>query len=252
MRNTIGKIEIDAAYEVARKVYHRDMIEKEAVDELVQTHGMNRASASDYVRNLTQMLNGFLYHRTLSQLGTEIYFNRILTDYGRFYLEKAITATLAHLEYYEAQPKGGRLSGIAKICKRFKSGQLSSAILTIEAINEEFQLAVEDALADNSAARRERLKNAPPKPKRRIAQHFVYIRNPDVVAEVLSRAEGNCEKCKRKAPFKKKKDNSNYLEAHHRIPFTEGGEDTVKNAIALCPNCHREAHFGINWEKFRE
>ncbi|MGO2991961.1 MAG: HNH endonuclease [Halomonadaceae bacterium] len=24
------------------------------------------------------------------------------------------------------------------------------------------------------------------------------------------------------------------------------GSDTVENAIALCPNCHREMHYGIN------
>jgi 5-methylcytosine-specific restriction protein A len=26
--------------------------------------------------------------------------------------------------------------------------------------------------------------------------------------------------------------------------LSTGGEDTLENAIALCPNCHRRAHFG--------
>jgi 5-methylcytosine-specific restriction protein A len=34
------------------------------------------------------------------------------------------------------------------------------------------------------------------------------------------------------------------LEVHHKKQLSEGGEDTVENAIALCPNCHREAHYG--------
>ncbi|WP_442967956.1 HNH endonuclease [Rheinheimera sp.] len=35
-----------------------------------------------------------------------------------------------------------------------------------------------------------------------------------------------------------------YLEVHHRIPLAEKGEDTLENAIELCPNCHIQAHFG--------
>jgi len=30
--------------------------------------------------------------------------------------------------------------------------------------------------------------------------------------------------------------------------LAEGGKDTVENAAALCPNCHKEAHFGENKE----
>lgn len=33
-------------------------------------------------------------------------------------------------------------------------------------------------------------------------------------------------------------------EVHHKVPLSAGGDDTVENAIALCPNCHRKAHFG--------
>lgn len=34
---------------------------------------------------------------------------------------------------------------------------------------------------------------------------------------------------------------------HHRRRLADGGEDTVANAIALCPSCHRERHYGINY-----
>ncbi|PKF49348.1 HNH endonuclease [Enterovibrio nigricans] len=72
-----------------------------------------------------------------------------------------------------------------------------------------------------------------------------YKRNPDVVAEALIRAKGVCECCKEFAPFTRKKDNSPYLEVHHIVPLAVGGEDTLNNVIALCPNCHREKHFGL-------
>ena len=41
------------------------------------------------------------------------------------------------------------------------------------------------------------------------------------------------------------KDNSPFLEAHHIKQLAKGGLDTISNAVAVCPNCHRELHYGI-------
>jgi 5-methylcytosine-specific restriction endonuclease McrA len=107
------------------------------------------------------------------------------------------------------------------------------------------QKSVDQALKDTSEARNDRLKISPKQADKIISQVTIYKRNPDVIAETLIRAAGICEKCKRPAPFKRKKNNQPYLEVHHRIPLSEDGEDTVENTIALCPNCHREMHFGV-------
>ncbi|WP_163591073.1 HNH endonuclease, partial [Klebsiella variicola] len=40
-------------------------------------------------------------------------------------------------------------------------------------------------------------------------------------------------------------DGTPFLEVHHIEWLSNGGEDSVENAIALCPNCHRQAHFGV-------
>ncbi|HDR7378766.1 TPA: HNH endonuclease [Bacillus toyonensis] len=40
------------------------------------------------------------------------------------------------------------------------------------------------------------------------------------------------------------KDGTPYLEVHHVVPLATGGEDSVENAVALCQNCHRKAHYG--------
>lgn len=72
----------------------------------------------------------------------------------------------------------------------------------------------------------------------------VYTRSPYVVAEVLLRASGICQNCKNDAPFKKE-DGTPFLEVHHIEWLSNGGEDSVENAIALCPNCHRQAHYGF-------
>ena len=54
---------------------------------------------------------------------------------------------------------------------------------------------------------------------------------------------GNCESCKKPAPFVKPGGDF-YLEVHHLRRLVDGGSDTVTNAVAVCPNCHRELHYG--------
>ena len=107
----------------------------------------------------------------------------------------------------------------------------------------EFQRAVRFALLDKPEARRKRLENARVIPKKIEFVSISFIRNPDVVAEVLSRANGHCEYCQNPAPFVRRADKSPYLEVHHIKMLSEGGEDTVANAVALCPNCHRKVHY---------
>lgn len=31
-------------------------------------------------------------------------------------------------------------------------------------------------------------------------------------------------------------------DTHHRVPKSQGGQNTVANGIVLCPNCHRKVH----------
>jgi len=90
----------------------------------------------------------------------------------------------------------------------------------------------------------ERLQAAPKLPERIQIISEGYRRNADVIVAVLRRANGVCEKCQKEAPFKRRSDGSPFLEVHHSIPLSQGGEDTVENAVGLCPNCHRKAHHG--------
>ncbi|HGF5137925.1 TPA: HNH endonuclease [Vibrio parahaemolyticus] len=107
-----------------------------------------------------------------------------------------------------------------------------------------FENEVNESLDDSSENRQRRLASRANKPKvvYRLVQD--YHRDPDIVAEALYRAEGFCEKCKEKAPFIKRSNGEPYLEVHHIIPLSQGGLDSLENVISLCPNCHREIHFG--------
>jgi hypothetical protein len=107
-----------------------------------------------------------------------------------------------------------------------------------------FNQAVKDALDLDPEARRSRLAIAPRRPEVRSTTVVVFNRSADVVAEVLLRAAGRCELCRQAAPFQRASDGTPYLEVHHRIRLADDGDDTVENAVALCPNCHRKEHFG--------
>ena len=68
-----------------------------------------------------------------------------------------------------------------------------------------------------------------------------YVRDRYVSEYAKRRAHGICQLCNQPAPFC---DNSGepYLETHHIIWLADGGDDSIENTIALCPNCHRKMH----------
>ncbi|MDO6462174.1 HNH endonuclease signature motif containing protein [Granulosicoccaceae sp. 1_MG-2023] len=126
-------------------------------------------------------------------------------------------------------------SKICKVC--FKEDEFRQELA-------EFARSVEQALRSDARARRERLDDYDGVVSATTVEARVYSRNPEVVAETLLRAGGVCEACFSEAPFRRKSDNSPYLEVHHVTPLSEGGLDLLSNTKALCPNCHRKAHFG--------
>lgn len=77
----------------------------------------------------------------------------------------------------------------------------------------------------------------------------VFERLPEMRRYVLSRAAGRCEYCGERG-FVTSKGNL-YLETHHIQPLSEGGIDRPENMAALCPNHHREAHFGAEADEIR-
>ncbi|MBM6549889.1 HNH endonuclease [Marinomonas ostreistagni] len=200
---------------------------------------MNKSSATDYIRNFLQMMKGLEYQRTLNLPATEYFLASISKDYGPKYLSLALSSVNKHLNYYEGIGKSKQKS-IRDIVEHYwAQGTIDQAI---EDHLSEFSEEVDRALSDGAEKRKVRLNVANKLPKSVTVQTTVYRRNPDVVAEVLSRAAGFYERCEKPAPFLRAKDNTPYLEVHHKVRLSNGGEDTVENAI--CPNCHRELHFG--------
>lgn len=73
----------------------------------------------------------------------------------------------------------------------------------------------------------------------------VLYRSRAIRIYVLKRADGRCEGCEREAPFKTSGGRP-YLEPHHIRRLSDGGPDHPNWVAALCPNCHRRAHYGAD------
>ncbi len=147
--------------------------------------------------------------------------------------------------YLELRPRDGVGCEIGQI--DIASKTLGSQLLNPSKLEEEeerFQSHVQASMELDEANRLERITQAPEYPQPVEVRTLRYNRSPDIVAQVLIRAQGKCEVCHEAAPFIRRKDGRPYLEVHHRQRLADGGPDTLRNAIATCPNCHRRAHFG--------
>lgn len=77
-----------------------------------------------------------------------------------------------------------------------------------------------------------------PRTKREV---YYRARSLAIHLYVLFRANGYCEGCGVKAPFRKR-DGTPYLEPHHTMRLADDGPDHPARVIGLCPTCHRRAH----------
>ncbi|MBE3587300.1 MAG: HNH endonuclease [Thermoanaerobacteraceae bacterium] len=87
----------------------------------------------------------------------------------------------------------------------------------------------------------QRINFAPREASTRQVSTTTYERNPYVAEYAKRRAKGKCQLCKQPAPFNDR-DGKPFLEVHHIVWLSRGGEDTINNTVALCPNCHRKMH----------
>jgi len=96
-----------------------------------------------------------------------------------------------------------------------------------------------------------RARSINPRPQQVQQTIYTYPRNNTLKNYVKRRSNYSCEMpgCNYHGFYK---DNSEqYIESHHVIPLSEGGEDSINNTVALCPNCHRALHYADNREELR-
>lgn len=161
-------------------------------------------------------------------------------DEERWVMRPQIRSSLVHLGWFGPGPSIPSATAPANNSAALQSTQ-DKADPTYE---QALLAAVQKSFHDYPAMRAARLADAPRVPEKYQLTTTAFRRNADVIAEVLTRAVGNCETCLAPAPFQRASNGMPYLEVHHMVPLAAGGCDTVENAVAICPNCHRKAHYG--------
>lgn len=87
--------------------------------------------------------------------------------------------------------------------------------------------------------------------KKQAVRTLQYQRAPILKILAKDRAKGVCEGCLSTAPFTTNIGDP-FLEVHHIVPLSEGGQDIRQNVVALCPNCHRRAHHSGDKRSFSD
>jgi 5-methylcytosine-specific restriction protein A len=87
---------------------------------------------------------------------------------------------------------------------------------------------------------RRRAGKAKKTPGTRTAVTSAYVRDTAVAEYAKRLANGTCDLCEEPAPFHN--GDEPYLECHHVVWLAKGGEDSIANTVAICPNCHRKMH----------
>ncbi|WP_309666584.1 HNH endonuclease [Tabrizicola sp.] len=242
----VPKAAFERCFHLGLDVYDGKVSANAAVAEATAL-GMNETSARDTIYVVRCMAEGRRYARGLSAPQTEFALSYIRDRMGKARFENALKALDGHIEYYEGI-RSVKMHALRSVLARY--GAFREEFADLEALIAEESSGLASASALSPEERQARLPEPGHKPRKVTVTMQTFVRNQYVVAEVLFRANGHCEHCKEKALFDRLKDSTPYLEVHHKIRLVDDGDDTVANAIALCPNCHREVHHGVDRGKF--
>jgi 5-methylcytosine-specific restriction protein A len=102
-----------------------------------------------------------------------------------------------------------------------------------------------------SALREEILLNSLGHTQKKITVVEYRTRILKVKQYALLRARGRCESCEKNAPFLDTYRRP-FLEVHHILRLADDGLDAPENVAAICPNCHREAHYSFDKDEFNQ
>jgi len=238
----ITKEQIIEIYQVSKDVYLNKLEVDTAIIKLENDLGINPTYASIFIANLRCLLKGKVFKRTMGALAFDYYLSQIIIDFGEGNFNLCLQSLKLHINYLENHYKSKK-NKLRSLLSKYEDNQIVEVDLID--LHNDFHKQVKKSLSLSTKERKKRINSACKKPHITSIVTKVYSRNPDIVAERLFLANGFCEKCEKPAPFKKAKDGNPYLEVHHKKQLAHGGEDTLENTEALCPNCHRWKHFGF-------
>lgn len=182
----------------------------------------------------------FMQNKTLSESntnGVDIHFFEVFTEKVYTYQGQVLLSRKPFQEQQDDEDGNSRSVWVFPL----KRTDNSTPIIPKIELDKTFKRKVKKASTLTLDELKAKANKSPTKPGSRVTTTTTYQRDPNVVSYTLKRASGICELCEQPAPFKKKNGDP-YLEAHHVEQLSNGGEDTIENTVALCPNCHRKMH----------
>ena len=224
----MGKITnelIETAYEVAKNFFQKKVSLKQAQGSLVES-GMNKNSATDYIYNYSNLIQGKLFTRTSNVYGTDYYLRRIYEENGQVGLQNALISLSQHIDYYEEK------SG-ASVKKRREIYDKYYDLLDKKPEQTIFPDEVD-----------EDIKYAEGKTKRILVNS--YERNPVARQKCVEHYGTLCQVCN--FDFEKiyGEIGKEFIHVHHKVDIaTVGNEysvDPINDLIPVCPNCHSMLH----------
>ena len=113
-----------------------------------------------------------------------------------------------------------------------------------EALGEAVRTLEQDALPALMSRYNKEVDSRPRRPRVSAATARVFGRSALVVTIARLRTDHCCEVPGCEHPVFVCADGTRYVEVHHIVPLSEGGEDVLSNVACVCPAHHREAHVG--------
>lgn len=120
--------QVRAACDIAALVYAGTLKRSQGIRVLADEHGINAASAGDFIADYRYLMQGRLFHRSMSAAAMRYFFEQIAARHGDSGLRNAVGALRAH---YQALRRENRLAHAAHAigCGRLFSSVRGTAVM---------------------------------------------------------------------------------------------------------------------------
>lgn len=118
--------QVRAACATAAEVYEGRLRRADGIRRLVEEHGVNEASAGDFINDYRYLAEGRIFHRAMSASAMHHFIAEIERKLGAAGLANAVKALRAHIDYYEGQ-SGTRMHGMRRVAEEFEAGLKSNS-----------------------------------------------------------------------------------------------------------------------------
>ncbi|MBQ6947737.1 MAG: hypothetical protein IJN42_06775 [Clostridia bacterium] len=100
-KQILTKEKIEQLYQLAKRVHFKKKSMASAKDDAQFLYGINPRTAEGYCRNLSLLLAGEKYIRTMNEQATRYFLDNIKIDFGQAAFTASLEAIRKHQNYYE-------------------------------------------------------------------------------------------------------------------------------------------------------